>query len=198
MTQQRNPKKHRLGTLEAPKKQRSARAQERVKEFVIEAERLLATKDVKSKKRIGRPTKKPKPGERVPLGLRVTPKMKERLEAAATKKGRSLSQEAEFRLEMSLASDRQLILAYGGAWLSVHRFGDDLNVALPISWEEETGCLEEDLVTLKITKHDLDRIRNYFTGARPPYDMTRAEEDAWAEEMRAEIFGQHTNTQRGK
>ena len=35
------------------------------------------------------------------LGLRITPEMKKRLEAEATRKGRSLSQEAEIRLEMS-------------------------------------------------------------------------------------------------
>ena len=46
-----------------------------------------------TKKRIGRPTKAPKPGERVALGLRVTPAMKQRLEAAAIRMGRSLSQE---------------------------------------------------------------------------------------------------------
>ena len=43
-----------------------------------------------AKKRMGRPTKAPKPGERVQLGLRVTPEMKKRLDEAAIKKGRSL------------------------------------------------------------------------------------------------------------
>ena len=71
----------------------------------------------KPKKRIGRPTKPPNPGERVTLGLRVTAELKNRIEAAANEKGRSLSQEAEFRLERSL--DREellpevLTLAYG-------------------------------------------------------------------------------------
>jgi hypothetical protein len=55
----------------------------------------------KPKKRIGRPTRPPKPGERVTLGLRVTAELKNRIEAAANEKGRSLSQEAEFRLERS-------------------------------------------------------------------------------------------------
>ena len=135
------------------------------------------TKTVKPKKRIGRPTKKPKPGQRVPLGLRVTPRMKRQLEQAATKNGRSLSQEAEFRLEMSLSADHQLILAYGGHWLSVIRSGSDLLVALPISWDEERG-LEEDLVTLKIAPEDVNRIRNFFTGAPPPYNLSNAEIEA--------------------
>jgi predicted transcriptional regulator len=61
----------------------------------------------------GRPTV----GERVPLGLRVTPELKQRLDAAAELSGRSQSQEAEFRIEHSF--DRQdllpdvLSIAYG-------------------------------------------------------------------------------------
>jgi len=52
-------------------------------------------------KRTGRPRRDPLPGERVPLGLRVTPQMKKMLEAAADASGRSQSQEAEHRLEMA-------------------------------------------------------------------------------------------------
>jgi hypothetical protein len=69
------------------------------------------------KKRMGRPTKPPTPGERVPLSLRVTAEIRERLEKAAVEKGRSLSQEAELRIERSF--DREellpevLRLAYG-------------------------------------------------------------------------------------
>jgi hypothetical protein len=44
---------------------------------------------------------RPSVGERVPLGLRVTPEMKRRLDEAAKRSGRSQSQEAEFRLERS-------------------------------------------------------------------------------------------------
>ena len=49
-------------------------------------------------KRIGRPPKPPTPGERTPLGLRVTAEVKKMLEQAAVQSGRSLSQEAELRL----------------------------------------------------------------------------------------------------
>jgi hypothetical protein len=65
----------------------------------------------------GRPGREPDPGERVKLGLRVTPQMKARLDTAAKHSGRSQSQEAEFRLERSF--DRQdlvrdaLTSAYG-------------------------------------------------------------------------------------
>lgn len=55
----------------------------------------------------GRPKVAPTPGERVPLGLRVTADIKEGLDAAAERAGRSQSQEAEFRLERSFELDRQ-------------------------------------------------------------------------------------------
>ena len=64
-------------------------------------------------KRRGRPSL----GERVPLGLRVTPEMKRRLDDAAKRSGRSQSQEAEFRLERSFDRtdllSEALRLAYG-------------------------------------------------------------------------------------
>jgi hypothetical protein len=56
----------------------------------------------------GRPTKRPSEGERVSLGLRVTPAIKELLDKAAADNGRSQSQEAELRLERSF--ERQAIL----------------------------------------------------------------------------------------
>ncbi len=56
----------------------------------------------------GRPGRTPEPGERVKLGLRVTPEMKRRLDTAAAKSGRSQSQEVEHRLERTF--DRQDLL----------------------------------------------------------------------------------------
>ena len=68
-------------------------------------------------KRIGRPTKAPKPGERVSLGLRVTADIKQKLDEAAARSGRSQSQEAELRLERSFEREELLpevlTLAYG-------------------------------------------------------------------------------------
>jgi hypothetical protein len=49
-----------------------------------------------SKRKVGRP-----PVDRKPLSLRVTPTIRDRLDAAAEQNGRSISQEAEFRLERS-------------------------------------------------------------------------------------------------
>ena len=53
----------------------------------------------------GKPKRDPRPGERVHAGLRVTPELKGRIERAAQKSGRSLSQEMEFRIERSLSLD---------------------------------------------------------------------------------------------
>jgi hypothetical protein len=66
----------------------------------------------------GRPPKRqPKPGERVPLGLRVTPELKSTLDSAAKASGRSQSQEAEVRLERTFTGEHSLFemldLAYG-------------------------------------------------------------------------------------
>jgi predicted transcriptional regulator len=62
----------------------------------------------KVKKRVGRPTRPPRPGERVTLGLRVSADLKRKLEKDAVKAARSLSQEAELRLEQSY--DREWIV----------------------------------------------------------------------------------------
>lgn len=63
-------------------------------------------KKLKFPKRMGRPTRAPKPGERrVSLGLRVTADIKRKLDEAAVASGRSQSQEAELRIERSFEHD---------------------------------------------------------------------------------------------
>lgn len=56
-------------------------------------------------------------GERLPLGLRVTKELKRKLREISHESGRSLSQEAEFRLEQTFKSSSTLFealdLAYG-------------------------------------------------------------------------------------
>jgi hypothetical protein len=56
-------------------------------------------------KRIGRPVVPGTPGERVPVGFRITAEAKLKLEQAALASGRSLSQEAELRIEQSFERD---------------------------------------------------------------------------------------------
>lgn len=75
---------------------------------------------MKQPRKVGRPGREPRPGERVPLGLRVTPDLKRRLDGAAMRSGRSQSQEAEFRLASSF--DREDLLR---EVLSL-RFGDEV------------------------------------------------------------------------
>lgn len=59
-----------------------------------------------SNARRGRPKKDgSEPADRVPLGFRVKPDMKRRIENAAKESGRSQSQEAELRLEKSFLLD---------------------------------------------------------------------------------------------
>jgi hypothetical protein len=63
------------------------------------------------KRPVGRPVKKVKPEDRrVTLGLRVTPQLKRQLARDAEKTGRSLSQEAELRLEQSY--DREWVAKF--------------------------------------------------------------------------------------
>jgi hypothetical protein len=71
----------------------------------------------KPERKSGRPGRDPTPGERVGLSLRVTPKTKRALDKSAATLGRSLSQEAEARLEQSFRNEdllpQVLDLAYG-------------------------------------------------------------------------------------
>lgn len=65
------------------------------------------------KNRGGRPpTKTHKPGDRVPLSLRVTPSLKAAIDVACEDSGRSQSQEVEFRLEQSFERQELLYEAF--------------------------------------------------------------------------------------
>jgi hypothetical protein len=140
----------------------------------------------KQKKRIGRPTKAPKPGERVSLGLRVTPEMKQRLEQAAVRKGRSLSQEVELRLERSLDFAPHLVIARGDLWSPVLIHNGELLIGLgddPRDYPVPLGATphQEHVVTLKISEADLERLFNYFDGAPWPYTHSNEEIEAAGE-----------------
>jgi hypothetical protein len=56
----------------------------------------------------GRPTKPPTAGRKSPLGLRVTPEIKDMLDGAAQHNSRTQSQEAELRIEATFRSEQQL------------------------------------------------------------------------------------------
>lgn len=71
----------------------------------------------KPKNRGGRPrTHKIQQGDRVSISLRVTPETKARLEAAAQQSGRSISQEAELRLEQSFRDQDAMLSAMENAY----------------------------------------------------------------------------------
>lgn len=72
------------------------------------------------KRRVGRPMKKPQEGKRIPLGLRVTPHLKMELYKEAKRTGRSVSQEAEIRLERSF--EREQILEAIAAVIDSHMY----------------------------------------------------------------------------
>ncbi len=55
--------------------------------------------------RRGRPTKAPPPGRKASLGLKVTARLKARIERAAYENGRTQSQEAEARLARSFDAE---------------------------------------------------------------------------------------------
>ncbi|HLY58237.1 MAG TPA: hypothetical protein VKS60_21925 [Stellaceae bacterium] len=73
--------------------------------------------DTKGSSRVGRPLKPGRPGEKDTLSIRTTAELKDALAIAARGTGRSLSQEAEHRLECSFRDGRlleeALTLAYG-------------------------------------------------------------------------------------
>ena len=135
------------------------------------------TKEAKPKKRIGRPTKEPRPGERVGLGLRVTPEMKRQLEGLASFNGRSLSQEVEQRLEQSLFAEQHLVIARRGIWSPVLFMGGDMVIPIgddPRDYPVPPGDPphQETLVILKVSEKDRRRMHNYFSGAPWPYDQS--------------------------
>jgi hypothetical protein len=91
---------------------------ERLKREKAEADQRLIALLVKLDRRgAGRPKRTPDPGERVQLSLRVTPRLKELIDAKADETGRSQSQEAEYRLEQTFQQEalvfQALSMAFG-------------------------------------------------------------------------------------
>jgi hypothetical protein len=128
---------------------------------------------------VGRKPGRPSVGERVPLGLRVTPETKQRLDAAAAHSGRSQSQEAEMRLERSF--ERQdllpevLTLAYGkrtaGLLMLIGHVIEHVASAYSISvrgWEEKRGLTNYPAWS-KATGHP--RPPEHWTDFAPAYDL---------------------------
>lgn len=78
-------------------------------------------------------------GQRRSLGLKVTPDIKNRLDAAAKANGRSQSQEAEARLEQSFRDDRieakldEILRAVKGGIVSPDEWPRGMGI--PVLWQ---------------------------------------------------------------
>ena len=125
-------------------------------------------RDVETTRRRGRLPYAPRAGERMSLGLKVTPEIKNQLDSAAKANGRTQSQEAEARIEqsfrnesfleqaMDLAYGRRgavLLAAIGRALREVGRRGD-----LDMDWLDDAsmfndlvGAIDEIIETVRPT-----------------------------------------------
>ena len=78
----------------------------------------MHTPEHRKRRPVGRPRKAAKPGTTVGVTLRITAGLKARLETAATASGRTVSKEAESRLDSSFATQDLLLnvleLSFGG------------------------------------------------------------------------------------
>ena len=121
--------------------------------------------------------------------MRVTPEVRKKLERAALRRGRSISQEAEIRLEQSFDREGHLILSRNDIWSSVFTpslrtiFPDDSDYAelwvilgaRPRDARVPERPDAERLVKLSIYCDDLKRLQNYFSGAPYPWDLSNQE-----------------------
>ena len=127
--------------------------------------------------------------KRHPLNMRTTKGVRERLERAAAKSGRSLTQEVERRLERSIDFDHHLVIARGDFWSPLLFGKDEVWVGLgddPRDYPVPPGepPHEEHCVVLKGSAEDLKRLRNYFSGAPYPYESSNVEIEAAGEQRR--------------
>lgn len=108
-------------------------------------------------KRIGRPPK-PEAEKRQQIGVRTSPELKDQLEAAAGANGRSVAQEAEFRLTESFAMDE--LLANPRTKMLMFLIGGQISLA-----EAKTGkAWHQDEATFAAARKLIDDL---LTRARP-------------------------------
>lgn len=147
-------------------------------------------------RRAGRPTTAPKEGEKATLGIRASADLKRRLNEAASQgargSGRSLSAEAEFRLERSFAEEDAL----GGA--AMKRAGFSMIAALghagaqqarslgrspdPAQWLADPECYRAAMVAV------LNALADDFPGGFTPADL-----DYLKERVRSHMASRENN-----
>jgi hypothetical protein len=91
----------------------------------------------KRKPGAGRPPRGEFTDKRAALMTRITPKTRAALERAAAKSGRSLSQEAEFRLDGSFASERRHRPGLRALALAITMVAEYVERATGKSWQED-------------------------------------------------------------
>ena len=90
----------------------------------------------KPKKKRGRPPLPPTEGKREVITLRVTGELRRRLNSAALETGRSMSQEAELRIEWSFQRDDDRHASFGG--LDKYRLAQWISFSIQMA-EDITG-----------------------------------------------------------
>jgi hypothetical protein len=79
--------------------------------FLLQTAKIIFLETTMKKRPVGRPLKKIKASDkRVTIGVRIAPRLKRQLMTDAERTGRSLSQEAEMRLEQSY--DREWVAKF--------------------------------------------------------------------------------------
>ena len=129
--------------------------------------------------------------------MRVTPDVRKKLERAAARRGRSISQEAEIRLEQSFDREGHLILSYADRWAYVLFAKGDLWIVLGHDPRDpDFRALREDHVVVLSTEvpEDLKRLRNFLGGAGYPWDAS----DEAIEEAGQQWIQQQIDISRGK
>ena len=132
------------------------------------------------------------PGKRVSLGLKVTSEMKDRIDRAAKKSGRTQSQEAELRLELSFLIDadvaqspklmaigRLVPTAFGlaGARAAAERGHPGWE---PREWMQDEYCYKS--ATLAVGQ----MLQSLAPGAKRPNLDDPAVKEAWGENLTSE------------
>lgn len=146
----------------------------------------------KKRKRAGRPVNPTEPGKRYPLGLKVTAEMKDRIDKAAKRTGRTQSQEAELRLELSFLIDtetasspklmaigRLVPTAFGiaGARAAAERGHPDWT---PAEWMQNDCCYKSAMAAV------WEVLESLAPGAQRPNLDDDSVKEAWGERLTSE------------
>jgi hypothetical protein len=150
----------------------------------------MASSQQSQRRPTGRPVTKAAEGRKATLGIRASASLKDQLFAAATRNGRSLSAEAETRLELSFANEAVaanaqrlgLELAYGadGAWL-MQLFGRIIAAEPRTFGDGWTSNPTAFAVTEKQITYALEQLRPGGDPGPIPEDQIRRPVDRWLE-----------------